>query len=194
MDKEARIKKQIEDSINLKRYLQEEAKTLVAIAKVLTQAFQNGNKVLLFGNGGSAADAQHIACELAGKFYQERDPLPAIALTANTSSLTAIANDFGYIEVFAHQLRGLVKKGDVAIGISTSGHSPNVLRGIEEAKSCGAITIAFTGEGGELAQMADQVLSIPSQDTPRIQEAHITAGHIICYLVEEALFGNEKHE
>lgn len=194
MNREARIIKQIEDSIDLKRYLQGEAKTLVAIADQLVQSFQKGNKVLLFGNGGSAADAQHIACELAGKFYQERDPLPAIALTANTSSLTAIANDFGYPEVFAHQLRGLVKNGDVVIGISTSGRSLNILRGIEEAKSCGAITIAFTGEGGELAEMADYALSIPSQDTPRIQEVHITAGHIICYLVEEELFGNEKHE
>lgn len=193
MDREASITKQIEDSIDLKKYLQGKAKALVAIAEVLTQAFQNGNKVLLFGNGGSAADAQHIACELAGKFYRERSPLPAIALTTNTSSLTAIANDFDYMEVFARQLRGLVKKGDVVIGISTSGRSPNVLRGIEDAKSCGAITVAFTGEENELAQMADYALSLPSTDTPRIQEAHITAGHIICYLVEEALFGNEKH-
>lgn len=192
MNAEARIVQQIEDSINLKRYLQGEAKTLVTIADVLTEAFQNGNKVLLFGNGGSAADAQHIACELAGKFYRVRDPLPAIALTTNTSSLTAIANDFDYTEVFARQLHGLVNEGDIAIGISTSGRSPNVIRGIEEAKSCGAIAIALTGDKGELAQLADYVLSIPSKDTPRIQEAHITAGHIICYLIEEALFANEK--
>jgi D-sedoheptulose 7-phosphate isomerase len=188
MNKEDGITKQIEDSIDLKRYLQREAKTLLAIAEVLTQAFQNGNKVLLFGNGGSAADAQHIATELAGRFYRDRPSLPAIALTTNTSSLTAIANDYGYENVFSRQLQGLVKRGDVVIGISTSGSSPNVVSGLEEAKRRGAITIAFSGEGGKISQIADYVLSIPSKDTPRIQEAHITAGHIICYLVEESLF------
>ena len=119
--------------------------------------------------------------------------LPGSSIGFETpSSLTAIANDFDYTEVFARQLHGLVKKGDIAIGITTSGRSPNVIRGIEEAKSCGAITIALTGDKGELAQLSDYVLSIPSKDTPRIQEAHITAGHIICYLIEEALFANEK--
>ena len=181
----------IEDSISLKRYLQKEAKTLMQIAELLVKAFRNGNKVLLFGNGGSAADAQHIAGELSGKLYRDRKPLPAIALTTNTSSLTAIANDYGYEMVFARQLQGLVKKGDVVIGISTSGASPNILSAMEEAKHLGATRVAFTGQGGKLSQLADYVLSVPSTDTPRIQEVHITAGHIICHLVEEALFGNE---
>lgn len=189
---EADIVKQIEDSIELKKYLQKATKNLVSMANLLVGAFKRGNKVLLFGNGGSAADAQHIACELAGKFYLDRPPLPAIALTTNASILTAIANDYGYGEVFARQVMALVKEGDIVIGISTSGNSPNVLRGIEEAKRLGAITIAFTGQGGRLKELADYVLSVPSVNTPRIQEAHITAGHIICYLVEQALFGNRK--
>ena len=150
--------------------------------------------MLLFGNGGSAADAQHIACELGGKFYLDRAPLPVIALTTNTSSLTAIGNDYSYEEIFARQVRGLAKQGDIVVGISTSGNSPNVLRGIEEAKQLGAITVAFTGQGGRLKELAEYVLSVPSSDTPRIQEAHITAGHIICYLVEDTLFGNKKFE
>lgn len=189
MNKEV-IVKQIEDSIQVKRYLQSNAETLMKIAEVLVDAFRNGNKALLFGNGGSAADAQHIACELAGKFYRVRDSLPAIALTTNTSALTAIANDFSYDDIFAHQLKGFIKPGDVVIGISTSGKSPNVISGVEKARECGAVTVVFTGEGGELTKMADYALAVPSRDTPRIQEAHITAGHIICYLVEEALFGN----
>ena len=139
-----------------------------------------------------SADAQHIAGELVGTFYLDRDPLPAIALTTNTSSLTAIANDYGYDQVFARQLRGLVNKGDIVIGISTSGSSPNVTIAMEEAKRHGAITIAFTGQEGKRKEMAEYVLSIPSTDTPRIQEAHITAGHIIAYLVEEALFGENR--
>ena len=193
MEQEAIIARQIEQSIELKKGLKEQAGTLLEIANQLVQAFRRGNKVLLFGNGGSAADAQHIACELAGKLYLDRDPLPAIALTTNTSSLSAIANDCGYDTVFARQLQGLVKQGDVAIGISTSGSSPNVLLGIEKAKRQRAITVAFTGQGGRLKELADYVLAIPSTDTPRIQEAHITAGHIICYLVEQALFGGEEN-
>ena len=189
---EASIVRQIENGIKLKKYLQKEVKNLVTMAELLADAFRKGNKVLLFGNGGSAADAQHIACELAGKFYLDRAPLPAIALTTNTSTLTAIGNDYRYEEIFSRQLKALVREGDVVIGISTSGNSPNVLRGIEEAKRLGATTIAFTGRGGKLKKLADCVLAVPSVDTPRIQEAHITAGHIICYLVEQALFGNRK--
>lgn len=192
-DREAIVFEQMEESIRLKRYLQAEAKTLTAIADQLVKALRNGNKVLLFGNGGSAADAQHIACELAGKFCLDRDPLPAIALTTNTSLLTAIANDYGYETIFARQLQGPVREGDIVIGISTSGRSPNVLLGMEEAKRRGATTIAFTGQGGKLSELGDYVLSIPSEDTPRIQEAHIAAGHIICYLVEETLFGGKGH-
>jgi D-sedoheptulose 7-phosphate isomerase len=191
LDKEAEIVRQIEDSVALHGYLQKQVGLLTIIAGLLVEGFRRGNKVLLFGNGGSAADAQHIASELAGKFYRDRAPLPAIALTTNTSSLTAIANDYGYEDVFARQVKGLAREGDAVIGISTSGNSPNVLRGVEEARRLGAITIAFTGQGGKLKNLADYVLSVPSKDTPRIQEAHITAGHIICYLVEEALFGDK---
>ena len=189
MDREDMVVKQIEESMQLKEGLQAEAKTLVAIADQLVQALRRGNKVLLFGNGGSAADAQHIACELAGRFSRDREPLPAIALTTNTSSLTAIANDYGYEAVFARQLRGLVKKGDIVIGISTSGSSANVLLAIEEANRRGAVTVALTGQGGTLKELAHYVLPVPSTSTPRIQEAHITIGHIICHLVEEELFG-----
>lgn len=193
MEQESMIIKQIEESASLKQGLKAQVETILTIAEELIQAFRRGNKVLLFGNGGSAADAQHIAAELGSKFYKEREPLPAIALTTNTSSLTAIANDYGYEMVFAKGVKALAKEGDIVIGISTSGESPSVLQGIEEANRIGAITVAFTGQSGKLRELANYVLSIPSSDTPRIQEAHITAGHIICYLVEEALFG-EKGE
>jgi D-sedoheptulose 7-phosphate isomerase len=179
---------QIRESASLCETMAEQAETIVEIADQMTQAFKRGNKVLLFGNGGSAADAEHIAAELAGKFTLFRDPLPAVALTTNTAALTAIGNDFGYEEVFARQLRGLVTKGDVAIGISTSGASPNVIKAIEEANRRGAVTVAFTGAHGKLKESAQLVLSIPSTDTPRIQEAHMLAGHIICGLVEQSLF------
>jgi len=188
-DEASAVTRQIEDSIALKRALITQTDLILEIARQLIKAFRQGNKVILFGNGGSAADAQHIAAELSGKFYLYRDPLPAIAITANTSSLTAIANDYEYREVFARQLKALAKDGDVAIGISTSGDSPNVIAAIEEAKRCGVVTVAFVGQGGKLKEIAEYVLSVPSTDTPRIQEAHILAGHIICYLVEEALFG-----
>ena len=187
-----KILEQIDDSIRLKESLKRQSKVLVAIAKTLVQAFQRGNKVLLFGNGGSAADAQHIAAELVGKYGFDRDALPVISLTTNTSSLTAIANDYGYETVFARQVRGLARCGDVVIGISTSGMSSNVLLAVEEAKRVGAITVAFTGEKGGLKSRADYVLSVQSSCTPRIQEAHILAGHIICYLVEQWLFGKEN--
>jgi D-sedoheptulose 7-phosphate isomerase len=192
MDYETVVVKQIEESVKVKEQLKGETKTLIAIAEIIVRAFREGKKVILFGNGGSAADAQHIAAELSGKFIRDRSPLPAIALTTNSSSLTAIANDYGYDSVFARQLQPLADKGDVVIGISTSGNSPNVLLAMEQAKRCGAITIAFTGRRGKLKGLADYVLSVPSVKTPRIQEAHITLGHIICYLVEEEMFGKGK--
>ncbi len=182
--------RQVEDSIEAKRSLQRHADTLILIAGQIAEAFRNGNKVLFFGNGGSAADAQHLAAELSGRFRMDRDPLPALALTVNASALTAIGNDYGFEHVFARQARGLVKTGDVVIGISTSGDSPNVILGIEEAKRQGAVTVALIGQGGRLGDIADHVLSIPSRDTARIQEAHITAGHIISGMVEKDLFGN----
>lgn len=145
--------------------------------------------MLLFGNGGSAADAQHIAAEWCGRLSRERGPLPAIALTANTSDLTALANDYGYEEVFARLVRAHADAGDVVIAISTSGNSPNVLRGVEEARMIGARTVAWSGKGGgKLAAMVDCPLVVPSADTQRIQEAHITLGHIIAELVDDALF------
>jgi D-sedoheptulose 7-phosphate isomerase len=190
--KQVVVTQQIRESASLCANLAGQADTIVQIAEKMTQAFRQGKKALLFGNGGSAADAEHIACELAGKFTMFRDPLPAIALTTNTSSLTAIGNDFGYEEVFARQLRGLVSKGDVVIGLSTSGASANVIKAMEEANRQGAITVAFTGAKGKLKESAKLVLSIPSTDTPRIQEAHMLAGHIICGLVEESLFGRAE--
>jgi len=192
MLEQAELIQQIDESIALHKHLHKQLGTLFTIAELLIHALQKGNKVLIFGNGGSAADAQHIASELAGKFNYDRDPLPAIALTTNTSSLTAISNDYGYEEVFARQIQGLAGRGDIVIGISTSGNSTNILHAMEEAKRIGAITIAFTGKGGKLAGIVDYVLSVPSTDTPRIQEVHITAGHIICYLVEETLFADKK--
>jgi D-sedoheptulose 7-phosphate isomerase len=192
MSKKALVTQQIRESASLCANLAGQADTIVQIAEQMIKAFRKGKKVLLFGNGGSAADAEHIACELAGKFALSRDPLPAIALTTNTASLTAIGNDFGYNEVFARQIRGLVTKGDVVIGLSTSGASPNVIRAVEQANRQGATTIAFTGARGKLKECAQHVLSIPSTDTPRVQEAHMLAGHIICGLVEQSLFGGAE--
>lgn len=158
------------------------------IVGLIVTAYKTGGKVVLFGNGGSAADAQHIAGELVGRFKLERQALPAIALTTNTSILTAVANDNGYETVFSRQVEALVTEKDVAIGISTSGNSPNVIEAIKAAKMKNAKTIGMTGEsGGRLAEVADLVLAVPSDDTPRIQEAHITIGHIICELVEREL-------
>ena len=192
MDKETIVSDRIQKSILVKRRLKDETKTIVAVADEIVRAFRRGNKILLFGNGGSAADAQHIAAEFTGKYLRDRDPLPAIALTTNTSSLTAIANDYGYEHIFVRQLKALVAEGDIVIGISTSGNSPNVLLAMEEAKRCGAITVVLTGQGGKLKELADFVLAVPSKETPLIQEAHIMIGHIICQLVEEEMFGKGK--
>jgi len=192
MDKEAIVSSRIQKSILVQQRLKGEVKAIVAVADEIVQAFRRGNKVLLFGNGGSAADAQHIAAEFAGKYLRDRDPLPAIALTTNTSSLTAIANDYGYEHVFVRQLKALVAEGDIVIGISTSGNSPNVILAMEEAKRLGATTVALTGHGGKLKESADFVISVPSKETPLIQEAHIMIGHIICQLVEEEMFGKGK--
>ena len=192
LKKEKAVIKQIEDSIELKRYLQQEHGLLIEIAGKLVSAIRRGKRVYILGNGGSAADAQHIAGELAGRFYIDRAPVPALALTTNTSVLTAIGNDYGYDEIFYRQVRALVSKGDVVIGLSTSGKSPNVIKAIAAAREMGAATVVFTGRKGKLAEIADLALCIPSKDTPRIQEAHITAGHVICYLVEEALFGGKS--
>ena len=168
-------------------------KKIDEITRVIVNAYRENKKVVLFGNGGSAADAQHLACELVGKFYLERKALAAIALTTNTSELTAIANDYSFNRVFARQVEALVNPGDIVIGITTSGNSLNVIEGIKEAKLCGAITIGFTGaSGGKLKENVDYLLTVPSEDTPHIQESHIMIGHIICYLVERELFGGQN--
>jgi D-sedoheptulose 7-phosphate isomerase len=156
----------------------------------MSDALRNGKKVIFFGNGGSAADAQHLAAELLGRFYlSDRVALPGIALTTNTSVLTAIGNDYGYDLVFSRQLRGLGSRGDVAVGISTSGNSPNVVAALETAAEMGLVTIGLTGRsGGKVKSIAKYCFCMPTEDTPRIQEAHIFTGHLLCELVEVELF------
>lgn len=162
---------------------------LANVIDVVTAALKAGNKIMIFGNGGSAADAQHIAAEFVNRFIIERPPLPAIALTTDSSILTSIGNDYDFSEIFAKQIRALGQEGDIAWGISTSGNSPNVLKGLETAKKMGLVTLAFTGkDGGAIARMADHVLNVASPSTARIQETHITAGHAICELVDMKLF------
>lgn len=162
--------------------------TIAEIARVLIRTLRKRKTIYLIGNGGSAADAQHIACEFVGKFLKHRKPLNAIALTTNTSVLTAIGNDSGIEECFVRQVEAHVRKGDALIAISTSGNSPNVLKAVALAKKLGAITIALTGaDGGKLASMVDVALKVPSDEVPRIQECHIAVGHIVCGIIEEVL-------
>ena len=193
-DFEHRAAKSIEGSIAVKRKLLRDTKLISSIARVsevLLAAIGNGNKLLLFGNGGSAADAQHIAAEFVGRFAFDRPALPALALSVNTSCVTAIGNDYGFEQVFSRQLEALARPGDVAIGFSTSGNSPNVLHAISTAKKIGLQTVALTGTpGGKLKQAADldYCLCVPSSETPRIQECHILIGHVVSELVEQELF------
>lgn len=162
------------------------------ISQIIIDCYKNNGKVVLFGNGGSAADAQHIAGEFVGKYKLERKGLPAIALTTNTSIISAVGNDYGFGRVFERQVESMVDNKDIVIGISTSGNSENVIKGILKAKEKGAITIAFTGRsGGKMKDIVDILLNIPSDNTPRIQEGHITVGHIVCGLVENEIFGNQ---
>jgi D-sedoheptulose 7-phosphate isomerase len=162
------------------------------VANLLIETLMSGHKILLFGNGGSAADSQHIAAELVGKLMVKRRALPAIALTTDSSNLTALANDFGVESIFQRQVEALGQSGDVAIGISTSGHSSNVLAAIRTARQKGLKTVAFTGrDGGSLGSLVDYAITVPSESTQRIQEAHITIGHILCELIE-AHFATEK--
>jgi D-sedoheptulose 7-phosphate isomerase len=156
---------------------------------VITNAFQKGNKVMFCGNGGSAADAQHLAAELSGRFYKERKALPSDALHCNTSYLTAVANDYSYDEIYSRLVDGTMYSGDILIGLSTSGNSKNIINAFEKAKEKGIITIGLTGEsGGKMKILSDYLINVPSTNTPRIQEAHIMIGHIICELVESKLF------
>ncbi|MEN9934048.1 MAG: hypothetical protein RLZZ387_627 [Chloroflexota bacterium] len=171
------------------RLADEHAPAVARIADVVTGTFRSGGKLVLFGNGGSAADAQHVAAEFVSRFKRERAALPAIALTTDTSILTAIGNDYSFDRVFARQVRALVRPGDLAAGISTSGNSPDVLEGLVAARECGARTLGFTGErGGRLRDLADLCYHAPTEDTALIQQAHITVWHAICLVVEQDLF------
>ena len=187
-----KIKSIIEASIETKQQILQNDELIATIEKVVevvTNAFKNGKRVYFCGNGGSAADAQHLAAEFSGRFYTDRKALPAEALHCNTSYLTAVANDYGYDVVYSRMIDGIGEKGDILIGLSTSGNSGNIINAFEAAKNKGIITVAFTGiTGGQMKAISDYLINVPSADTPRIQESHITIGHIICQLVEEKYF------
>ena len=187
--------KAIEESINVKQRILSNPELLEVIhnaADSIVECFRNGGKVLFCGNGGSAADAQHIAAELSGRFYYDRDPLDAEALHVNTSYLTAVANDYSYDQIYSRLIKAKGRKGDILVGISTSGNSSNVVNAFIEAKKLEMIVISLTGEtGGKMKDYSEYLINIPSSDTPRIQESHILIGHIICQIVEETLFPKE---
>lgn len=182
----------IKNSIEVKQSLLKDTeihKTILLVVDTICQSFQKGNRVMFCGNGGSAADAQHLAAELSGRFYKDRKALPAEALHCNTSYLTAIANDYDYDSVYSRLVDGVMNTGDVLIGISTSGNSKNIIKAFEVANQKNITTISLTGkDGGKLNNLSDYILKVPSTDTPRIQESHILLGHIICELVESKLF------
>ena len=186
----ARLQRAVADSIRLQeQFFAARGEAVVAAARMLAGVFQEGGKLLLFGNGGSAADAQHLAAEFVNKFQVERPPLAALALTTDTSILTAVANDYLFEDVFAKQLRALGRPGDLALGLSTSGISPNVVAGLNTARELGLKTLALSGgDGGPVAAQADLALIVASRDTPRIQEVHLTIGHVLCDLVDYLLF------
>lgn len=188
----SRIQESIEQSIAVKQTILENPAFMERIeeaANLIIESLRNGGKIHFCGNGGSAADAQHLAAELSGRFYFDRPPLNAEALHCNTSYLTAVGNDYGYDFIFSRLIKGTGKKGDVLVGISTSGNSKNILMAYDACKEMGIKTISFTGEtGGKMKEQSDLLLNVPSTDTPRIQESHIMIGHIICELVESALF------
>jgi D-sedoheptulose 7-phosphate isomerase len=187
------VARRIEESAAVKRALLAERELIAAVGEKLIEAYRAGKKLLIFGNGGSASDAQHIAAELVGRYYFDRRALPAEALTVNASSLTAIGNDYSFAQVFARQVEALGNAGDVAVGISTSGNSPNVVEGVRAAKRMGLVTVALTGAGGgRLKDEVDYCVAVPSTDTPRVQEAHALIGHVWCELVERALFGEQN--
>lgn len=190
------IEHRVRESIAVKQGLLDEGvvSSVDRAVGVLVNAYRAGNKALFFGNGGSAADAQHIAAELAGRFYLDRPGLPASALNTNSSIVTAIANDFGFTEVFARQIAAEGRPGDVAVGLSTSGSSENVVAGLKTARSAGLSTIVLCGMGGPVAEAAEVAVMVPSTDTPRVQECHILIGHILCELVEASLFGSSVEQ
>lgn len=183
------------NSIQVKQRLVNDTETLKAISNVadlIVAAYKKGNKVLLAGNGGSAADSQHIAAEFVSRFFYDRPGLPAIAMTTDSSMLTAIGNDYGFENLFARQLQAQSRPGDIFIGISTSGNSKNILRAIEAAKICDVTSVVLCGSGGNLKDLADIAICVPESVTPFIQESHICIGHIICAIVEESIFPKEK--
>ena len=184
--------KAFDESAEVKRHFaRDHADKIVQVAQLIGRAFQTGHKVLLFGNGGSATDAAHIAAEFVGRYKRERTPFPAIALATDIAAITCIANDYGFDELFARQVRAHGQAGDVAIAISTSGNSPNVLRGVEAAKAMGLTTVAWTGgSGGKLASLVEYAFVVPSTVTARIQESHITLGHVLCELIEDHVLAN----
>lgn len=188
------IKEIIQSSINTKQQLLENEELLITVEKVINaiaNAFTNGKRVYFCGNGGSAADAQHLAAEFSGRFYTDRKALPAEALHCNTSYLTAVGNDYSFDVIYSRMIEGIGEPGDVLVGISTSGNSANIVKALEAARSKKMITIGMTGvTGGVMKSTCDHLLNVPSSDTPRIQESHILLGHIICQLVEEKLFSN----
>ena len=188
------IRLQLQTSAQIKIQLSENAEAVTRIRQIAEKcihAFRNGHKVMLAGNGGSAADAQHIAAEFVGRFEQDRPGLPSLALATNSSTVTAVANDYGYEAIFQRQIQALGVAGDVFIGLSTSGNSGNVVAAVQECKRSGIISVGLTGEaGGSLLELCDICICVPSKNTARIQEAHITIGHIICALVEQALFSD----
>jgi D-sedoheptulose 7-phosphate isomerase len=190
------VRDRIQRSIEVKQALLKDASFREQVARAaleIVKSLRAGGKILFFGNGGSAADAQHLAAEFTGRYLKERRALPALALHGNSSAVTAIGNDYGFDLVFARQMEAFGKEGDVAVGISTSGNSRNVLRALEVAKSKGIFTVALTGgSGGLMKKLADCTLCIPSEETPRIQECHILTGHIICEIAEEMLFEDSK--
>lgn len=183
------LRKNIESSVEVHSRLLEACLPAMTVATgALVEAYRNGHKALFFGNGGSAADAQHLAAEFLGRYLRERSPLPALALHANSSAVTAIANDYGYEHVFSRQLQALAAAGDVAVGISTSGNSQNVIEAITVARKMGVFTIGFTGAaGGRMRGLVDVLIAAPTNETPRIQECHILVGHALCDAVEQAL-------
>ena len=190
----SKIKSIITSSIEVKQKILADdffIKRIDEVSKLISNAFENGHRLYLCGNGGSAADAQHLAAEFTGRFYSDREPLPAEALHVNTSFLTAVANDYSYDQIYERAIKAYGRKGDVLIGLSTSGNSKNVLLAQIEAKQRGMHVISFTGEtGGKMKDSCDYLFNVPSNDTPRIQESHILIGQIICQLVEEQLFNN----
>jgi D-sedoheptulose 7-phosphate isomerase len=186
------IKKIISESISVKKKILLDEVMLnnaIQVVQEIVNAFKNGKRVYFAGNGGSAADAQHLAAEFSGRFYTDRQALPAEALHCNTSYLTAVANDYSYDEIYARLIRGITHAGDVLVGLSTSGNSGNIVKAFEAAKQKKVITVGFTGEtGGKMKTLSDYLFNIPSTDTPRIQESHILLGHIVCELVEKEYF------